>query len=267
MRRRVRCHRFHPPELLLIDMTARTIDARLVGLLWTLAAFVPLAALFLPALAFQVGIVWLLCATYLWPATALAHVLGIDPMSWSYIVVAMAYCALVGVLGAWLASRLLKRPERVSLRFAVVAVSLVWLPIAVVLGYRFLEYKGLFTRTSACPGNLSLLKPLCGDVTELRVQPIEQFIDGWYLARFTTRPGALATLKDRGELTELDAANVPSSVWSQPPVWWDPDKDDRTRIYATAGFPFEGRGPDGDHYLFIENGRTNQVYVFYKANF
>jgi hypothetical protein len=248
-------------------MTARAIDARWVRLLWTLAAFVPLVALFSPALAFQVGVVWLLCAAYLWPATALAHALGIDLMSWSYAVVALAYCALVGMLGAWLASRLLKFPQRVSLRFAVVAVSIAWLPIALVLGYRFVEYKGLLIRTSPCPGNLSLLKPVCGDVTNLRVQPIEKFIDAWYLARFTMRQGALAALKDRGELTELDVANVPSSVWSQPPVWWDPDKDDRTRIYATAGFPFEGRGPDGDHYLFIENGRTNQVYVFFKANF
>jgi hypothetical protein len=248
-------------------MTPRTVDARWVRLLWALAAFVPLVVFFTPALAFQIGLVWLMCAMYLWPATALAHALGIDFMSWSYVGVALAYCAVVSAFAGWLASRLLKLRDDASGRFAIVAISVVWLPIAVVLGYRVVEYKGLLTRTSPCPGNLTILKPVCEDVTDFRVQPIERFIDGWYLARFTTRPRAIAALKDRGELTELDVANIPSSVWSQPPVWWDPDKDNHTRIYATPGFPFEGRGPDGDHYLFIVNGRTNHVYVFFKANF
>jgi hypothetical protein len=248
-------------------MTARTIDVRYVRVLWALAAFVPLIVFSTPALAFQIGYVWLLCAMYLWPATALAHMLAIDFSSWSYIGIALAYCALVGVLAAWLLPRLLRVHRSVPLRFAIVAIAVVWVPIVAAAGYRFAEYKGLLTRTAPCPGQLSLLTPVCDGVTDLRVLPIEGFIDSWYLARFTARPGSLMTLKDRGELTEIDRTSVPESVWSQPPVWWDPDKDDRTRVYATAGFPFEGRGGDGEHYLFIENERTNQVYVFFKFNF
>ncbi len=93
------------------------------------------------------------------------------------------------------------------------------------------------------------------------------FIDRWYLARFKTRPGVLAAVATKAGLAQVDPAAVPDSVWRQPPVWWDPDKHDPTRIYATAGFPYEGRGSDGDHLLFIENERTNEVFVFFKSNF
>ena len=93
------------------------------------------------------------------------------------------------------------------------------------------------------------------------------FVDRWYLARFVTRPGALAAIAARGGLVEIPMATIPRSVWAQPPGWWHPPVDATTRVYATAGFPYEGRGPDGDHYLFIEHGKTNRVYVMFKANF
>jgi hypothetical protein len=60
---------------------------------------------------------------------------------------------------------------------------------------------------------------------------------------------------------------VPDSVWKQPPVWWGPQRDSRTLVYATAGFPYEGRGSDGDHYLLIENDVTHDVYAFFKSRF
>jgi hypothetical protein len=144
---------------------------------------------------------------------------------------------------------------------------MVWFPIAVYAGYRALEYKGLLARTVACPGSIRILETHCGDVSELRQYVLGAFIDRSFLARFTTRPGALAALAARSGLVEVSFREVPAAVWSQAPVWWSPERDDSTRVFATAGFPHEGRGPDGDHYLFIEHGRTNRVYVMFKSNF
>jgi hypothetical protein len=248
-------------------MTSRTVDARWVRLLWALAAFVPLVVFFTPALAFRIGYVWLLCATYLWPAAFLAG--GIDPAETGppYIAVATIYCSAIALVFYVITSLLFRRRDDIPVRSAVILTSIVWLPIAGFVVYRALDYKDLLARAVTCPGHIHWLAPHCGDVTDFREYMLEGFIDRSFVARFEMQPGAVSAVAARNGLAAVDPARIPASVWQQPPIWWKPERNAQTRAYATAGFPYEERGSDGDHYLFIANSSTNDVYVFFKLNF
>jgi hypothetical protein len=248
-------------------MTSHTIDASWVRLLWALAAFVPLVAFFTPALAFQIGYVWLLCAMYLWPATALAIQLGFEALGGPYVVIATVYCSVVALVVYLITSLLLRRRGQVPVRSAAIMISIVWLPIAGFVAYRALDYKGVLAHGVACPGHIHWLAPHCGDVTDYREYMLEGFIDRSFVARFEMQPGAVSAVAARNGLAAVDPARIPASVWQQPPIWWKPERNAQTRAYATAGFPYEERGSDGDHYLFIANSSTNDVYVFFKLNF
>ena len=245
----------------------KAVEARWVRLTLALTAFVPLVVMLAPALSRYIDGVWLVCAMYLWPATGVASLVGVQTPGWQWTVIAALYCSIIAVLIDGAVSRLGKVREAMPRRRAALTILIVWLPIAAFLGYRVLEYKGLLTRPTACPGSLPLLADYCGDVSDLRAYVLGGFVDRWYLARFFTRPGALAAIAARGGLVEIPVATIPPSVLDQPPGWWHPPVDATTRVYATAGFPYEGRGPDGDHYLFIEHGQTNRVYVMFKSNF
>jgi len=52
--------------------------------IWALAAFVPLVLISTPIFAYQIGVVFLLCAMYLWPASWTAQKLGITPLTGSH---------------------------------------------------------------------------------------------------------------------------------------------------------------------------------------
>ncbi len=143
-------------------MTTRTINARWLRLFWALAAFVPLVVFFTPALAYHIGYVWLLCAMYLWPATGLASLADLEQLEsgWPYVGIATVYCLVVAAVVDLIASRVFKLGGRVSLRFAVAGISIVWVPIVLFLGHQVLEYKGLLARTISCPGHfLQVLAP------------------------------------------------------------------------------------------------------------
>jgi hypothetical protein len=68
-------------------------------------------------------------------------------------------------------------------------------------------------------------------------------------------------------MKEISPADVPASFWSQPPFWWTIRRPAAARVYMTPAFSFEGRGQDGDHYLFIEERETNKVFVYFQNNF
>jgi hypothetical protein len=245
----------------------RIVEAGWVRLALALTALVPLLVLRTPAFSRSVDWLWVLCAMYLWPATAAAGLVGIVPLGWGWHLIAVLYCSALAFLIGRIARRLPGLREQVSWRRALVAVSIVWLPIAAFLGYRVLEYKGLLTRPTACPGSFAVLAEHCGDITDLHQYELGGFLDRWYLARFNTRPGALTAIATRRGLVEVPVATIPRSVWAQPPVWWRPPIDATTRVYSTPAFPYEGRGGDGEHYLFVEHGQASRVYVMFKANF
>ena len=69
------------------------------------------------------------------------------------------------------------------------------------------------------------------------------------------------------QLIAIDPANLPDSVWKQPPLWWTPRKGASTHVYMTPNFSFDDRGGDGDYYLFIEDGEDNRVFAIVKYNF
>jgi hypothetical protein len=244
------------------------VHAKWVKGAWALAAFVPLAGIYAePIFVYQIGYVFLLCAMYLWPASWIANQLGIEPLTPMFAVVGGVYCAVLGALTAVVLSRLFRLSVHVERRRAVVLIGIVWLPIGLFAGYRILDYKGVMSTESQCPGNLYFLKEHCADISELREQELAGFIDRSFLATFRPRGSTLSTLVTVNQMREIPASDVPDSFWRQPPVWWTITRTTAAHVYMSPGFAFEGRGHDGEHYLFIEERDTAQVFVYFQDNF
>jgi hypothetical protein len=235
--------------------------------IWALAAFVPLAIVATPIFAYQIGFVFLLCSMYLWPAGWVSQRLGIEPLTPAFAVVAGVYCAAVGALAAVVASRVLRLPVHIERRRARMLAAVVWVPIGLFLGYQVLDYKGLMSPVSQCPGHMYLLQPHCADVSEFNEHELAGFIDRSFVATLRVRPGALATIVTANQLQAISPADVPESFWRQPPFWWTIGKTTAARVYMTPGFSFGGRGRDGDYYLFIEERQTGEVFVYFQNNF
>jgi hypothetical protein len=234
---------------------------------WALAAFVPLAILATPIFAYQIGIVFLLCAMYLWPASWVAQQIGITPLTPQYAVVAAVYCAGLGWTVASIVSRVLRLPAHVERRRAIVLVTVVWLPIFAFAGFQFLDYKGVASNATQCPGHMYALQPHCKDISDFREHELAGFIDRTFVATLRLRPGALPDIVAANQMKEISPADVPAAFWSLPPFWWTIRPQAAARIYMTPAFSFEGRGRDGDHYLFIEDRLTNDVFVYFQNNF
>ena len=85
-----------------------------LGLAWGLAAFVPLVFISTPILAFQIGVVFLLCAMFLWPASWIANQFGVVPLTTPYAAIAAIYCGVIGAAIATMLPRLLNLPEQIG---------------------------------------------------------------------------------------------------------------------------------------------------------
>jgi hypothetical protein len=244
-----------------------TVHVRWLKIAWALAAFLPLAAILTPILAPRIGVVFLVCAMYLWPAGWLSHQLGIEPLTPLYTLVSAVYCAMIGALAATLATRALRLPAHISRGRALTLTAIIWLPMTLFASYQVLQYGGVFTRESACPGHLYILQPHCAGVTELIEQELEGFIDTTYVASFRVAPTALQTIVTTNAMHAVDVQKVPDVMWRQPPIWWRPSRSPDTQVYATPSFAFGRRSGDGDHYMLIDDRRTGKVYVYLESNF
>lgn len=236
-------------------------------IIWALAAFVPLAILATPIFAYQIGLVFLFCAMYLWPASWVAQQLGITPLTPQYAIAAAVYCAALGWIAAALVSRLLKLPAAIERRRATILIAVVWAPIAIFIGFQALSYKGLTANNTRCPGHMYALQPHCAKISDFREHELAGFIDRSFVATLRIRPDALPAILTANQMKEISPADVPASFWSQPPFWWTISKGNAARVYMTPDFSFEGRGHDGDHYLLIEERQTNDVFVYFQNNF
>jgi hypothetical protein len=146
-------------------------------------------------------------------------------------------------------------------------IAIVWVPIALVAGYQILDYTAVVSNVTQCPGHIYALKPHCQDISDFREHELAGFIDRSFVATLRIRPGALPAIIAANQMKEILAADVPDSFWSQPPFWWTIKRRSAARVYKTSDFSFEGRGRDGDHYLFIEERLTNEVFVYFQNNF
>jgi hypothetical protein len=248
-----------------------TVRARWLRLAWALAAFVPLAVISTPILAIRIGVVFLVCSTYLWPVTMVAHWLdvldGEPPFGVWHIVLAALYCAAIGAVFAWVLSKVFRIGAQVERRRALVLISLVWIPIGAFAGYQVFHYKGVFARSVPCPGPLYALRQHCADIRDLTVHKLEGFIDASYLATFRARPGVVRAFAATNLIPEVELARVPDTLWNQPPVWWATSRDTAARVYMTPGFSFDSREGDGDYYLLVEERESEDVFVLLHANF
>jgi hypothetical protein len=234
---------------------------------WALAAFLPLAAILTPVLAPRIGVIFIASAIYLWPASWLSHQLGSEPLTPVFTAVAAVYCAAIGAFTGTLATWALRLPAQLTRRRTVTLIAAVWLPITMFVAYRVLQYGGVFTRESMCPGHLYVLQPHCAGVSALMEQELEGFIDRSYVASFRIEPAALQTIVVTNAMKAVDRQQVPDSLWHQPPIWWRPSRSPDTHVYATPSFAFGKRSGDGDHYLLIDDRRTGKVYVYFESNF
>jgi hypothetical protein len=57
-----------------------TVQIRWLKLAWTIAAFLPLAAIMTPLLAPRIGVIFVVCAMYLWPASWLSRQVGVEAL-------------------------------------------------------------------------------------------------------------------------------------------------------------------------------------------
>jgi hypothetical protein len=244
-----------------------TVHVRLLKLVWALAAFLPLAAILTPILAPRIGVIFIACAIYLWPASWLSQQVGSEPLTPIFTVIAAAYCAAIGALVATLGAWALRLPERLTRTRALILIATVWIPVTMFVSYRVLQYGGVFTRETSCPGHLDILQPHCADVSELLEQELEGFIDTSYVAAFRAAPAALQSIVATNAMKAVDPQQVPDSFWRQPPIWWTPGRSPATQVYTTPGFNFEGRSGDGDHYLLIDDRTAGKVYVYLESNF
>ena len=238
------------------------MHARWLRLSWALAAFVPLAVTTTPILAVRVGGVFLVCLMYLWPATWLG-----TQLAWPFLLVSAIYCAAIGVIVAWLLSKLFRVTALITPRRAIVLAGIVWVPIGLFATYQVLHYKGVFARSQPCPGHLYALQGHCAGISDLKEYLLEGFIDASYLATFRAKPGVLQAFAAENRIQEADPASMPDDLWKQPPVWWATSRDRADRVYMTPGFSFNQREGDGDYYLLIEDRDTGEVFVLLHANF
>ena len=238
-----------------------------LGLAWGLASFVPLVFISTPILAFQIGVVFLLCAMFLWPASWIANQFGVVPLTTPYAAIAAIYCGVIGAAIATMLPRLLNLPEQIGRGRAFALVALVWVPIGGFTASQILHYKGVLGSVASCPGHVYILKEHCGAITDFREQVLARFIDSSYLVTFRTAPGVLSTIAAANAIPQIDSASVPESFWNQPPLWWRADRSAATRVFKSPSFAFEGRGRDGDHYLLIEHGDENRVFLYFQSNF
>jgi hypothetical protein len=236
-------------------------------LAWALAAFLPLAAILTPILAPRIGVIFIACAIYLWPASWLSNQLGSEPLSPVFTTIAAVYCAALGGLFGTLATWALRLPARLTRRRTMTLIATVWLPITIVISYRVLQYGGIFTRESVCPGHLDILQPHCAHVSALMEQELEGFIDTSYVAAFRIDAAALSAIVSTNAMKAVDPHQVPDSMWRQPPIWWRPNRSPTTSIFATPSFKFGARSGDGDHYLLIDDRAAGKVYVYLESNF
>jgi hypothetical protein len=232
--------------------------------IWALAAFVPLALLAMPI---QFGYVFLLSAMYLWPAGWIGQRLGIEPLTPLFMVVGAVYCAALGALLASVVSRVLRLPVFIERRRAMILIAVVWVPIGLFAGYQVLAYKGVMPSATECPGHMYALRSHCQEISDFREHELPGFIDRSFLATLRVRAGALPIIAAANELKEISPADVPESFWRQPPFWWTIRRQAAAHVYMTPGFSFEGRGHDGDYYLFIEDRQTGEVFVYFQNNF
>ena len=235
--------------------------------IWAFSAFVPLAIIATPIFAYQIGAVFLLCAMYLWPASWIAHHVGVEPLSLPFAVIGALYCAALGMLVSVGVSRLLKLPVHIERLRAAILIAIVWVPIGLFAGYQVLDYKGMVSSATACPGHMYALQSHCLEISDFREHELAGFIDRSFLATLRVRPGALGGIVTANQMREINPADVPESFWRQPPFWWTIRRQAAAHVYMTPGFAFEGRGHDGDYYLFIEDRQTGEVFVYFQNNF
>jgi hypothetical protein len=244
-----------------------TVHVRWLKLAWALAAFLPLAAILTPMLAPRIGVIFIACAMYLWPASWLSHQVGSEPLTPIFALIAAVYCGGIGALVATLGAWALRLPARLTRTRTLILIATVWIPVTMFVSYRVLQYGGVFTREAACPGHLHILQPHCAGVSELLEQQLDGFIDTSYVASFRLAPAALQTIVATNKMKAVDQQQVPDSFWRQPPIWWKPGRSPATQVYRTPGFSFKGRSGDGDHYLLIEDRTAGRVYAYLESNF
>jgi hypothetical protein len=244
-----------------------SVHVRWLKLAWALVAILPLAAILTPVLAPRIGVIFIACAIYLLPASWLTSQLGFEPFTPAFAVIAAAYCAVIGVVVATLGTWALRLPAALTRRRAVGLAAIVWIPAALFVSYRVLQYGGVFAREIPCPGHLDILQSHCHAVSDLLEQELDGFIDTSYVASFRMEPAALQTIVTANAMMAVDPQKVPESHWRQPPIWWTPDRSPETRVYTTPGFTFTGRSGDGDHYLLFDDRAAGKVYVYLESNF
>lgn len=243
----------------------RTLRRKWLKLLWTPLAFVPLLILLAPLTTrFLIAVV---CLMYLGPTVILAWLLQVELFTLAHRALVVGYCALLGLLFGAIFASYFALPKRVPLARARGVLIKTWLPVLCVLAILGFDYKGFVSFGGSCPGRIDVLNGFCQDVTWFHSRDLGGYIDTEHVARFDAQPDVFNQIIRANELVEVALEDVPNDFWRQPPWWWNVQRGEDISIYKSVDFPFEDRGPDGDHYLLFRDAGKYRVYVLLDANF
>lgn len=93
------------------------------------------------------------------------------------------------------------------------------------------------------------------------------FVDSAYAWRLPVARDRLASVVSSFGLSPAAPTKVPPDFRTVFPRAWRPPEGAEIAYYSTPGFPATDRGPDGDHYFAAYDRRSQQLYVWLKANF
>ncbi len=243
-------------------LAERTVNAWWVRFILFLLPFTPLLVIIAPLT--RRFIVLMLCLLYLWPINLFR--LGFDfddPLLW---IAAVFYCALLGVVVSAGCSFWYNLFGQVSLRQARAVLNRTWLPVLCVLAVLELDHRGALP-FARCPAHAYILSEYCPALGRFYETSLGGFIDSRYALHFKSEADVFARIVRENKLVKLDPDTVPDELWKQPPWWWNVRRGEGLSVYRSEYFSLDGRGLDGDHYLFFRNSNTGTTYIILYANF
>ncbi len=244
-------------------LAERTVNAWWLRLILFLLPFTPLLIILAPLTSRF--IVLILCLIYLGPTTFFGLNLDFEaPLFW---VVAVVYCAFLGVIVSAGYSSWYNLFGRISLRQTRAVLSRTWLPVLCILFVLELDHRGALLFAARCPAHAYILSGHCAALGRFRETSLGGFIDSRYALHFKSEAEVFSRIVRENNLIELDPVSVPDELWRQPPWWWNVRRGEDISVYKSEYFSLEGRGSDGDHFLFFRNTDTGRTYVLLYANF
>jgi hypothetical protein len=104
-------------------------------------------------------------------------------------------------------------------------------------------------------------------VDDVRVVCRQHFFDSEYVWRIRVPAEKVDLIASELGLVETPLATVPPLFWRVfPRSWFRATSEDR-EFFATSQFPDNSRGPDGEHYFVMYDGKSQLMFVWYKFNF